>query len=62
MKAPDESTIPLCGWDHQHAPDSYHKTTPEHRWEALHGIDVKALVTRLNHCWNLITRKEPTVE
>ena len=53
-KSPDESAIPLCGWCHRDAPDSYHRWTPERRWAERHELDVGELVARLNRVWRLV--------
>ena len=51
QKPSDFGTIPLCHWDHQEAPDSYHKLTPESRWAQHHGIDLRAMVDGINRLY-----------
>lgn len=53
-KAADRSAIPLCTVCHTGANDSYHQLTPEWRWADYYGIELRALVERLNNCFELI--------
>jgi hypothetical protein len=56
QRSPDRSAIPLDGWCHRDAPDSYHKLTPEHRWAEYHEIDVPATVDQVNHAFDRIQK------
>jgi hypothetical protein len=47
QKSPDASAIPLCARHHRTAEDSYHKLGPR-EFERRHGIDISAVVARLN--------------
>jgi hypothetical protein len=47
QKSSDYSAIPLCVRHHRTGNDSYHKLGPR-RFCAAHGVDVPALVARLN--------------
>ncbi len=47
QKSPDMSAIPLCTRHHRTAMDSYHKLGP-HVFERRHGIDIGAVMARLN--------------
>lgn len=47
QKSPDLSAIPLCGRHHRTGRDSYHKLGPR-VFERRHGIDIRAVVARLN--------------
>ena len=54
QKSSDFSAIPLCFWHHRADNDSYH-VLGERRFAAAHGLDLLALVERLNaqfveHC------------
>ncbi len=50
QKSSDFSAIPLCFWDHVGGPDSYHRLG-ERRFAARHGIDLQAVVSRLNEAY-----------
>ena len=47
QKSPDRSAIPLCVRHHRTGRDSYHKLGPR-VFERRHGIDIRAVVARLN--------------
>ncbi len=47
QRSSDFSAIPLCGWDHRVAPDSYHRLG-ERKFAERHGIDLQELVAALN--------------
>jgi len=47
QKSPDSSAIPLCVPHHRTGRDSYHKLGAR-RFAELHGLDIPALVRRLN--------------
>jgi hypothetical protein len=47
QKSPDTWCIPLCRRHHQTGRDSYHKLGPR-AFEQLHGLDIRAVVARLN--------------
>src|SRR5512132_2267619 len=54
QRSPDRSALPLDGWCHRDAPDSYHHLTPEHRWAEHHGIDIRETVAQVNHAFDLM--------
>ena len=47
QKSSDFSAIPLCGAHHRKGRDSYRKLGPR-KFSEVHGLDVRAIVTRLN--------------
>jgi len=47
QKSSDYSAIPLCIKHHRTGRDSYHKLGPR-RFSAVHNIDIRAIVDRLN--------------
>ena len=47
QKSSDYSAIPLCHKHHRTGSDSYHKLGPR-RFCAVHGLDIRAIVGRLN--------------
>src|SRR5207247_1205917 len=47
QKSSDLSAIPLCAPEHRTGPKSYHKLGP-HKFVTIHGLDIPALVARLN--------------
>ena len=53
-KTTAKSAIPLCAHCHVFGGDSYHRLTPEWRWADYHGLDLRALVQRLNNAWQLM--------
>jgi len=50
LKASDYSCVPLCCDCHTQGPLSYHRLGRE-AFELQHGLDLKALVKRLNSLW-----------
>jgi hypothetical protein len=50
LKASDYSCVPLCCDCHTQGPLSYHQLGRED-FELRHGLDLKALVKRLNRLW-----------
>lgn len=53
QKSPDEQCIPLCPDHHRHRRDALDVAGPRN-FEAIHGIDIKELVVRLNKAWGLL--------
>jgi hypothetical protein len=49
LKSSDYSCIPLCAEHHTMGPDAHHGG--RETFERIHGLDVKALVKRLNGLW-----------
>jgi hypothetical protein len=47
QKASDRSTVPLCAKHHRTGDDSYHNLGPR-RFSEAHGVDLAAVVARLN--------------
>ena len=47
QKSSDLSAIPLCARHHRTGDDSYHKLGPR-KFGELHGLNVRAIVTRLS--------------
>lgn len=58
QKAPDEQCIPLCPDHHRHRRDALDVAGPR-RFEELHGMDIKALVRRLQGVWKLLIDNPP---
>jgi len=58
QKAPDEQCIPLCPDHHRHRRDALDVAGPR-RFEEIHGIDIKALVVRLQGAWKLLQDNPP---
>ncbi len=56
QKSSDFSAIPLCFWDHVGGPDSYHQLG-ERRFAARRGLDLPALVSRLNAAYRELTKE-----
>jgi hypothetical protein len=53
QKASDYSCIPLCAWCHRCGPESYH-VIGRSAFEELHGLNCRALRTRLYRTWKLL--------
>jgi hypothetical protein len=53
QKSPDEQCIPLCPDHHRHRRDALDVAGPR-RFEEIHGLDIKALVSRLNDVWFVV--------
>ena len=58
QKAPDEQCIPLCPDHHRHRRDALDVAGPR-RFQEIHGIDIMALVERLQNAWNLLQNNPP---
>lgn len=58
QKAPDEQCIPLCPDHHRHRRDALDVAGPR-RFQKIHGIDIKALVVRLQAVWKLLQDNPP---
>lgn len=58
QKAPDEQTIPLCPRHHRDYKDALDVAGPV-RFQQIHGIDIKALVGRLQGAWALVQANPP---
>ena len=58
QKAPDEQCIPLCADHHRHRRDALDVAGPR-RFEEIHGIDIKALVLRLQGARKLLQDNPP---
>ena len=58
QKAPDDQCIPLCPDHHRHRRDALDVAGPR-RFEDIHGIDIKALVRRLQEVWKLLLDNPP---
>lgn len=58
QKAPDEQCIPLCPDHHRHRRDALDVAGPR-RFQEMHGIDIKALVMRLQGAWKLLQDNPP---
>lgn len=58
QKAPDEQTIPLCPRHHRDYKDALDVAGPR-RFQEMHGIDIEALVTRLQAAWKLLQDNPP---
>jgi hypothetical protein len=58
QKAPDEQCIPLCPDHHRHRRDALDVAGPR-RFQEIHGIDIKALVVRLQAAWQLLQDNPP---
>ncbi len=56
QKSSDFSAIPLCFWDHVAGPNSYHRLG-ERRFTARHGLDLPALVSRLNAAYRDLAKE-----
>lgn len=54
QKADDSTCVPLCLSHHRSAKDSHH--TLGKRFGPHHGINLPALVERLNRAWELLMR------
>ena len=58
QKAPDEQCIPLCPRHHRDYPDALDIAGPR-RFQEMHGIDIAALVVRLQGAWKLLQDNPP---
>lgn len=56
LKASDYSCVPICMQCHTMAPDSYHRLGRV-GFEAVHQVDCRELVRRLNHDWFAYSRE-----
>ena len=53
LKAPWVNMIPLHALCHRAATNSYHEIGNEEKWAALHGIDLPAVIERLQRAYGI---------